>query len=101
MTELEQALAAAQLRVALWAAPIISDSNIPIAIELPTATWHALKRTGDTPPLFLIGRRVYCRTEDLRQWLATRAAKGKPGTQRVKRSDKAVRPYRKAIEAPA
>lgn len=62
---------------ALWRKPCLSDKEIPEAIGLAYSSWQALKLTGDTPPLFRIGRRVYARTSDVRAWLDTKAEKAK------------------------
>lgn len=63
---------------ALWRGkPVLSDREIPEVIGLAYSSWQALKLTGDTPPLFRIGRRVYARTEDVRAWLDAKAEKAK------------------------
>lgn len=80
----------AQRRVLLWAAPVIPDGDIADAIGIPPSLWAALKSQGDTPPLFLIGRRLFVRTEDLRAWLDAKARSGKPGSKRLRNASAAL-----------
>ncbi len=81
--------AQAQRRVALWTAPVIPDPDIADAIGIPPSLWVACKSRGDTPPLFLIGRRLFVRTEDLRAWLDEKARSGKPGSKRLRNASAA------------
>lgn len=74
-------LAQAQRIAAMWAAPVIVDSDIPECLKIPPSLWAEQKRQGDTPPLFLIGRRLFARTSDLRAWLDEKAAQGRPGSK--------------------
>lgn len=59
--------------VALWGKPILADSEAAAALGLPRSSWALLKRRGEAPPTFSIGRRVFVRTEDLRAWVDKRA----------------------------
>jgi hypothetical protein len=74
----------ARRRVLLWQQPILADPEIPEAINIPPTLWATLKSEGDTPPLFTIGRRLFCRTEDLRAWLDAKARDGRPGSKRLR-----------------
>lgn len=65
----------------LWQHPVLSDPEIPEAAKIPPSLWAECKRVGDTPPLFTIGRRLFCRTEDLRKWLDEKARDGAPGSK--------------------
>lgn len=67
--------------VLLWQKPTLRDSEIPDALGIPSSLWQECKRAGDTPPLFQIGRRLFCRTEDLRKWLDAKARAGAPGSK--------------------
>ncbi|MBM3358461.1 MAG: hypothetical protein FJY54_12130 [Betaproteobacteria bacterium] len=66
----------------LWQRPLLSDAEVVEALGIPPSLWAQLKSDGDTPPLFEIGRRLFCRTEDLRAWIDARAAQGRPGSRR-------------------
>lgn len=70
--------------VSLWACPTIPDQHIPEALGIPPSLWAEQKRQGDTPPLFLIGRRLFCRTSDLRKWLDGKADAGRPGSKKMR-----------------
>lgn len=70
-----------QRRVLCWQKPTLPDSEIPFALCLPASLWAECKRTGDTPPLFTIGRRLFVRTVDLRAWLDAKARAGAPGSK--------------------
>ena len=76
--------------VLLWQRPTIPDHEIPDAVGIPPTLWAALKSQGDTPPLFLIGRRLFVRTADLKAWLDGKAKDGRPGSKRLRA--KAVMP---------
>lgn len=65
----------------LWQHPTLADPEIPEAAKIPPSLWAECKRVGDTPPLFQIGRRLFCRTADLRKWLDAKAAAGAPGSK--------------------
>ena len=69
---------------ALWDLPYIKDSDVPLAIHVPPAAWHAQKAIGDSPKLFCIGRRLFVRTSDLRAWLDKKADAGQPGNRRLR-----------------
>lgn len=74
--------AQAQRVVSIWARPTIPDADIPEAVGIPPSLWGALKAEGDTPPLFTIGRRLFVRTADLREWLDAKAKDGRPGSKK-------------------
>lgn len=74
----------AQRVVLLWQKPVLADAEIPDAIGIPPTLWSTLKAEGDSPPLFTIGRRLFCRTEDLRAWLEVKARDGRPGSKRLR-----------------
>jgi len=65
----------------LWRQPILADQEIPIAAKIPSSLWQECKRTGDSPPLFQIGRRLFVRTVDLRAWIDEKARAGAPGSK--------------------
>jgi hypothetical protein len=78
-------------RVALlWTKPHLADHEIPDALGIPTTLWSTLKADGDTPPLFQIGRRVFCKTSDLRDWLDAKARDGRPGSKRLRKASQAA-----------
>jgi hypothetical protein len=77
--------AQAQRVVAIWQRPTIPDSDIPEAIGIPPSLWGSLKSEGDTPPLFTIGRRLFVRTIDLRDWLDSKAKDGRPGSKSLRK----------------
>ena len=68
----------------LWKQPILADSEIHEAAKIPPTLWATLKAHGDTPPLFQLGRRLFCRTDDLRAWLEAKARGGRPGSKRLR-----------------
>jgi len=72
--------------VLLWQRPTIPDADIPEALGVPRSVWAALKAEGDSPPIFMLGRRVFCRTADLRTWLDAKAERGRPGSRRLRES---------------
>lgn len=88
LTAVRSAVVSAELVAILWHHYILTDEETARVLKLPVASWQQLKRTDDTPPLFLIGRRVYCRTVDLKKWIDTRAKNGKPGVQRPHSRDR-------------
>ena len=61
----------------LWEKPVLSDSEIPEAVGLAFSSWQVLKRKGDCPKLFRIGRRVFARTVDVRAWIESKASESK------------------------
>jgi hypothetical protein len=71
----------ARLVSELWQHPQLADPEIPVAAKIPQSLWATCKAEGDTPPLYTIGRRLFCRTEDLRAWLDAKARDGKPGSR--------------------
>jgi predicted DNA-binding transcriptional regulator AlpA len=72
-SESAQSQADAQRVVALWGKPVLADSEAAAALGLPRSSWALLKRRGEAPPTFTIGRRVFVRTEDLRAWIDKKA----------------------------
>ncbi len=57
---------------ALWLKPCASDREAAEMLGVPYSTWCAQKRRADFPPHFLIGRRHFYRTEDLRAFIDRR-----------------------------
>lgn len=82
--------AQAQRVVLLWQRPTIPDSEIPEAVGIPPSLWSALKSEGDTPPLFMIGRRLFVKTDDLRAWLDKKAQGGRPGSKKLRQREVAA-----------
>lgn len=74
----------ARRAVLLWQKPILADAEIPEAIGIPGTLWETQKSIGDTPKLFMIGRRMFVKTDDLRAWLDAKAASGKPGSRKLR-----------------
>lgn len=70
--------------VLLWQQPTLTDSEIPAAAKIPPTLWAERKAAGDTPPLFTIGRRLFCKTDDLRAWLDAKASTGRRGSKRLR-----------------
>jgi hypothetical protein len=60
----------AQISESLWNQPLMADDEIPVACRLAPSTYQALKAKGQGPRSFLIGRRRFSLTEDVRIWLA-------------------------------
>lgn len=58
----------AQRVAALWACPILSDSEVPEVLHIPPSTWQLRKKLQDAPPVFSIGKRSYVRTAELLAW---------------------------------
>jgi hypothetical protein len=58
----------AQRIVALWACPILADSEVPEVLRIPPSTWQLRKKSQDGPPIFSIGKRSYVRTAQLLEW---------------------------------
>lgn len=65
----------AERRKALWALPILCDEEIAEVLGLPVSTWRLLKRQGDKPALFMLGRRIYAQTADVKAWLQAKGLK--------------------------
>lgn len=80
----QQAAEEVRRRAALWDLPLIADSDVPSALDVPASLWNQQKSIGDTPPLFCIGRRLFVRTADLRAWVDAKAAAGRPGSRRLR-----------------
>lgn len=76
--------------VSIWQRPTIPDADIPEAVGVPPSLWAALKAEGDTPPLFMLGRRLFVRTSDLRAWLYLKAKAGRPGSKRLRTKPEAA-----------
>jgi hypothetical protein len=74
----------AQRQVLLWQKPFLPDHEIPAACDIPPTLWASLKQTGDSPPLFQLGRRLFVKTSDLRAWLDEKARAGRPGSKRLR-----------------
>lgn len=91
----QAAAAEAERRATLWQMPVIADADVPLALDVPPSLWNQQKTIGDTPPLFTIGRRVFVRisdlrqwldaNSDLRQWLDAKAEAGAPGSRRLRK----------------
>jgi hypothetical protein len=71
----------ARRRVALFQAPTIRDVDMPDALGIPPSLWGEQKRRGDSPRVFLIGRRAFCTTADAIEWLNKKAEGGAPGSK--------------------
>jgi hypothetical protein len=70
--------------ILLWQKEHIPDPEIPEALQIPPSLWGECKARGDSPPLFMIGRRLFVRTADLRAWLHGKAAQGYPGNRKLR-----------------
>lgn len=46
-----------------------SLDQLAVSIGLPGETLEKLSRSGKGPPVFKLGRRIYCRVQDFHQWL--------------------------------
>ena len=64
----------AQRLAALWLRPSVSDREAAAMLGVPYSTWCSQKRCADFPPHFVIGRRYFYRTEDLRGFIDRRVA---------------------------
>src|SRR5262245_20560935 len=67
LLEIELARAEAELRNALWKSPSIANSDAPVALGVSQTVWQGLRRAGKGPPTFVIGKRVFVKTRDLRK----------------------------------
>jgi len=53
----------------LIAAPALPVADIALFLDLPLSTIDKLRATGKGPKCFKLGRRLYVRSVDLRDWL--------------------------------
>ena len=53
----------------LSAAPALPIGDIALILDLPLSTIDKLRAQGKGPKCFRIGRRLYVRQSDFRQWL--------------------------------
>lgn len=53
----------------LIAAPALPIADVALFLDLPLSTVDKLRAEGRGPRLFKLGRRLYCRQADLRDWL--------------------------------
>ncbi len=53
----------------LIAAPALPVADIALFLDLPLSTMDKLRATGKGPRMFRLGRRLYVRQADLRDWL--------------------------------
>jgi len=52
----------------LIAAPALPIADVAILLDIPLSTIDKLRAQGRGPRCFLIGRRLYTRQSDLREW---------------------------------
>ncbi len=57
----------------LIAAPALPLADIALFLDLPLSTVEKLRAQGKGPKCFRLGRRLYVRQSDLRDWLDTMA----------------------------
>ena len=57
----------------LIAAPALPLADVSLYLDLPTPTIDKLRAQGKGPKCFKLGRRLFVRQVDLRQWLDTMA----------------------------
>ena len=53
----------------LIASPVLPWSDVALYLDLPTSTLDMLRAKGCGPKSFLLGRRIYVRQADLREWI--------------------------------
>lgn len=53
----------------LIAAPALPIADVALFLDVPMSTIDKLRSQGNGPRLFKLGRRLYCRQADLREWL--------------------------------
>ena len=53
----------------LIAAPVLPLADVAVFLDLPLSTIDKLRAQGNGPKCFKIGRRLYVRQCDLREWL--------------------------------
>ena len=51
------------------AAPALPMADIALFLDMPLSTMDKLRADGNGPRLFKLGRRLYCRQVDMREWL--------------------------------
>lgn len=56
--------------------PALPFSDVARVLDLPLSTLDKLRAKGSGPKTFLIGRRLFVRQSDLREWLDDLAKKG-------------------------
>lgn len=54
---------------ALIAAPALPVADVALFLDLPLSTVDKLRAQGKGPKCFRLGRRLYVRQADLREWL--------------------------------
>lgn len=59
----------ARRMAALLAAPALPWIEVALLLDLPLSTMEKLRAQGKGPRLFHLGRRLYVRQDDLREWL--------------------------------
>ena len=70
--------------------PALPDTVVAEILHLPMSVFYQMRRTGDVPPSFYLGRRSYTLTSDLTAWLKSKArAEAAPGNRRTRRERKA------------
>ena len=52
-----------------YAAPALPIADVALFLDLPLSTVDKLRATGKGPKCFKIGRRLFVRQTDLRDWL--------------------------------
>lgn len=57
----------------LIAAPALPVADVALFLDLPLSTMDKLRAEGKGPKCFKLGRRLYVRQVDLRDWLDTMA----------------------------
>ena len=70
-------LSRARLRALLWEMPILSNTDIPVVLDISQRTWERMKQE-EHPPLFRVSNRIYVRTSALVEWLASRELANEP-----------------------
>ena len=58
----------------LIAAPVLPLGDVALFLDLPTSTIEKLRARGQGPRIFKLGRRLYVRQADLREWIDRMAA---------------------------
>lgn len=53
----------------LAAAPVLPLADVALFLDLPLSTVDKLRAQGHGPQCFKLGRRLYVRQADLREWL--------------------------------
>lgn len=79
VTGFDPILQRVQVQSLLWSLPLISNTDVPTALGISQTTWQQMKLDGNAPPAVSIGRRVFYRPHDLREWVAEQETKKNPG----------------------